>query len=109
LAQPRSPRPPYCSPFSRNIHCRIGTVKPVFFRDKTELGSCTSGVDASARLPTYGEISPSAATSRHNVQSTRGTRTSTECVIEAQSVSLSSWLRKYHALSSTATFTGGEH
>jgi hypothetical protein len=65
----------------------MGTVKPVFSLPSTAFGNGTLGVAESARLPSYGEINPSVATSRHSVQSTSGTRTSTECVIDAQSAS----------------------
>ena len=80
----------YREPLPSNIQLRTGTVKPVFFRSVTARGKGTTGVDDKALLPIYGEQSPSDETSRHNVQSTRGTRTSTECVIEAQSASRSS-------------------
>jgi hypothetical protein len=80
----------YRDPLPSNIQLRTGTVKPVFFRSVTARGNDTAGVDDKARLPIYGAQSPSDDTSRHSVQSTRGTRTSTECVIEAQSASRSS-------------------
>ena len=77
----------YRAPSSSSIHSRIGTVKPVFSLFNTAFGSAFFGVADSARFPIYDAISPSAATSRHRLQSTSGTRTSTECVIDAQSAS----------------------
>jgi hypothetical protein len=99
----------YRVPFSSSIHSRIGTVNPVFPLFNTALGNAFFGVADSARFPIYDSISPSAATSRHRLQSTNGTRTSTECVIDAQSASRKSWLRMYHVPSSALTFTAGEH
>jgi hypothetical protein len=99
----------YRAPFSSSIHSRIGTVNPVFFLFNTALGNAFFGVADSARFPIYDSISPSTATSRHRVQSTNGTRTSTECVIDAQSASRKSWLRMYRVPSNALTFTAGAH
>lgn len=87
----------------------MGTVNPVFRLSSTARGSGRLGVAESARFPLVGDISPSAATSRHRLQSTSGTRTSTECVIDAQSASRKSWLRMYQVASSALTIVVGTH
>jgi hypothetical protein len=97
------------APFPSTIHSRIGTVNPVFPLLSTSFGNAIFGVADNARLPTCGSIRPRDATSRHRLQSTRGTRTSTECVIDAQSASRKSWLRMYHVASSALTFIAEEH
>ena len=99
----------YRAPSCSNIHSRIGTVKPVFPLSTTALGNAFFGVADNARFPLYGAMSPSVATSRHRLQSTNGTRTSTECVIDAQSASRKSWLRMYHLPSNALTFTAEAH
>ena len=84
-------------------------MKPVFCRLSTAPGNGRLGVAESARFPAPGAMSPSVATSRHRLQSTSGTRTSTECVIDAQSASRKSWLRMYHVASSALTIVAGAH
>jgi len=84
-------------------------VKPVFPRCSTARGNGRLGVAESARFPAPGAMSPSVAISRHRLQSTSGTRTSTECVIDAKSASRKSWLRMYHVASSALTIVAGAH
>src|SRR5262249_14411349 len=85
---------PHCwMVLSRCSHSCIGVSNPVLTRSTTLAGSGARGLLASSRLDRNACLVVTDARRLSNRKSTRGTRTSREWAMLAQSVSRNSWLR----------------